>query len=91
MIVDINQKYIYIVLTRTQTTPARIIRMISRQPYSHVSLAVEKSNFGAVHCYTKSDFVIHTQDAVDYVMISAMTQSNFCFTSSKQTVNTNLH
>lgn len=34
-----NQKYLYVVLTRTETKPARIIRLITRKPFSHVSIA----------------------------------------------------
>ncbi len=34
-----RQKYIHIVLTRTKTKPAQMIRLITRKPYSHVSLS----------------------------------------------------
>lgn len=36
-----NQKYIYIVLSRTHTIPARLIRLFTRAPYSHTSLALD--------------------------------------------------
>lgn len=37
-----NNNYLYIVLTRTETKPAQIIRLITRKPYSHVSITSDK-------------------------------------------------
>ena len=36
-----HQKYLYIVLTRTKTRPAQLIRFFTRKPYSHVSLSAD--------------------------------------------------
>lgn len=36
-----NQKYIYILLSRTHTMPARMIRFFTREPYSHTSIALD--------------------------------------------------
>ncbi len=34
-------KYIYVLLSRTHTTPARLIRFFTREPYSHASIALD--------------------------------------------------
>lgn len=36
-----NQEYIYIILTQTQTIPSKIIRMYTREPYAHASIALD--------------------------------------------------
>ncbi len=36
-----DQKYIYVMLSRTHTIPARLIRLYSRVPYSHTSIALD--------------------------------------------------
>lgn len=36
-----DQKYIYVLLSRTHTVPARLIRMFTREPYSHTSIALD--------------------------------------------------
>lgn len=36
-------KKIYIVLTQTRTCPARIIRLYTREPYAHASIALDKN------------------------------------------------
>lgn len=36
-----NQKYIYVMLSRTHTIPARLIRLYSGNPYSHTSIALD--------------------------------------------------
>lgn len=36
-----NQKYIYVLLSRTYTVPARLIRLFTREPYSHTSIALD--------------------------------------------------
>lgn len=36
-----NQKYIYVLLSRTHTVPARLIRLFTREPYSHTSIALD--------------------------------------------------
>lgn len=38
-----TQRYVYIVLTRTGTGVARVIRSLTRKPYSHASIAVDIS------------------------------------------------
>lgn len=40
---SVNQRYLYIVLTRTDTNIARFIRVITRKPYSHASIAMDIS------------------------------------------------
>lgn len=55
-----NQRYIYIVLTRTHTIPARLIRLFTRKPYSHTSLALdlelkEMYSFARRHIYNPFD------------------------------------
>lgn len=36
-----NQRYIYVLLTRTHTFPARLIRLFTGEPYSHTSIALD--------------------------------------------------
>lgn len=36
-----KQKYIYVLLSRTYTVPARLIRLFTRKPYSHTSVALD--------------------------------------------------
>ena len=36
-----DQKYIYVMLSRTHTIPARLIRLYSGNPYSHTSIALD--------------------------------------------------
>lgn len=36
-----NQRYIYVLLSRTHTMPARLIRLFTREPYSHTSIALD--------------------------------------------------
>ena len=36
-----NQRYIYVLLSRTHTMPARLIRFFTREPYSHTSIALD--------------------------------------------------
>lgn len=55
-----NQRYIYILLTRTHTIPARLIRFFTRKPYSHTSLALdvelkEMYSFARRHIYNPFD------------------------------------
>lgn len=38
-----NYKKIYIILTQTKTCPARAIRLYTREPYSHASVALDKN------------------------------------------------
>lgn len=38
-----TQRYVYIVLTRTGTSVARVIRTLTRKPYSHASISVDIS------------------------------------------------
>ena len=38
---DNGQRYIYVMLSRTHTIPARLIRLYSRVPYSHTSIALD--------------------------------------------------
>lgn len=38
-----TQRYVYIVLTRTGTGVARVIRGLTRKPYSHASISVDSS------------------------------------------------
>lgn len=37
-----NQKYIYVVLSRTHTVPAKLIRWFTKEPYSHTSIAMDR-------------------------------------------------
>lgn len=37
-----EQRYIYVLLSRTHTVPARLIRLFTREPYSHTSIALDK-------------------------------------------------
>lgn len=51
-----EQKYIYVLLSRTHTVPARLIRLFTREPYSHTSLALdielkEMYSFARKHIY----------------------------------------
>lgn len=55
-----NQKYIYILLSRTHTVPARLIRFFTKTPYSHTSLALdlelkEMYSFARRHIYNPFD------------------------------------
>ncbi|MDE6432788.1 MAG: hypothetical protein K2L07_00995 [Lachnospiraceae bacterium] len=36
-----DQRYIYVLLSRTHTVPARLIRLFTKAPYSHTSLALD--------------------------------------------------
>ncbi len=36
-----SQRYIYVLLSRTHTVPARLIRLFTNEPYSHVSIALD--------------------------------------------------
>ena len=36
-----NQKYIYVLLSRTQTVPSMLIRKYTREPYAHTSIALD--------------------------------------------------
>lgn len=36
-----EQRYIYVLLSRTHTVPARLIRMYTKEPYSHASIALD--------------------------------------------------
>ncbi len=36
-----NQRYIYVLLSRTHTVPARLIRLYTKEPYSHASIALD--------------------------------------------------
>lgn len=38
---NIEQKYIYVMLSRTHTIPARLIRLYTGNPYSHTSIAFD--------------------------------------------------
>lgn len=51
-----GQRYIYILLSSTHTVPARLIRLLTREPYSHTSLALdvelrEMYSFARKHIY----------------------------------------
>ena len=37
-----SKKYIYVLLSKTYTMPARIIRLVTKEPYSHTSIALDK-------------------------------------------------
>lgn len=37
-----KQKYIYVMLSKTYTMPARMIRLVTGEPYSHTSIALDK-------------------------------------------------
>ena len=55
-----NQRYIYILLSRTHTIPARLIRFFTKAPYSHTSLALdvelkEMYSFARRHIYNPFD------------------------------------
>lgn len=55
-----NQRYIYILLSRTHTVPARLIRFFTKAPYSHTSLALdlelkEMYSFARRHIYNPFD------------------------------------
>lgn len=55
-----NRRYIYILLSRTHTIPARLIRLLTRAPYSHTSLALdvelkEMYSFARRHIYNPFD------------------------------------
>jgi len=55
-----NQRYIYILLSRTHTIPARLIRFFTKAPYSHTSLALdlelkEMYSFARRHVYNPFD------------------------------------
>ena len=60
-----NQRYVYILLSRTHTIPARLIRFFTKAPYSHTSLALdvelkELYSFARRHIYNpfNSGFVL---------------------------------
>ena len=36
-----DQRYIYVLLSRTHTMPARLIRLFTGEPYSHTSIALD--------------------------------------------------
>lgn len=36
-----GQRYIYVLLSRTHTVPARLIRLFTKEPYSHASIALD--------------------------------------------------
>ena len=51
-----NQRYIYILLSRTHTVPARLIRFFTGEPYSHSSIALDAElnnmySFARKHIY----------------------------------------
>lgn len=55
-----DQRYIYILLSRTHTVPARLIRFFTKAPYSHTSLALdlelkEMYSFARRHIYNPFD------------------------------------
>jgi hypothetical protein len=59
-VLQMNQKYIYILLSRTHTIPARLIRLMTGEPYSHTSLALdmdleEMYSFARKHIYNPFD------------------------------------
>ncbi|MBR1866482.1 MAG: hypothetical protein IJ801_08250 [Lachnospiraceae bacterium] len=41
MEVQTEQRYIYVLLSRTHTVPARLIRLFTKEPYSHASIALD--------------------------------------------------
>lgn len=60
MILQQNQKYIYVLLSRTHTVPARLIRLYTGEPYSHTSIALdvelnEMYSFARKHVYNPFD------------------------------------
>ena len=55
-----QQKYIYVLLSRTHTVPARLIRLFTKEPYSHTSIALdielkELYSFARKHVYNPFD------------------------------------
>lgn len=55
-----DQRYIYVLLSRTHTVPARLIRLFTKAPYSHTSLALdlelkEMYSFARRHIYNPFD------------------------------------
>lgn len=55
-----NQRYIYVLLSRTHTVPARLIRFFTGEPYSHTSIAMdielrEMYSFARKHVYNPFD------------------------------------
>ena len=55
-----KQRYIYVLLSRTHTVPARLIRFFTREPYSHTSIALdielrEMYSFARKHVYNPFD------------------------------------
>ena len=51
-----GQRYIYVLLSRTHTMPARLIRLLTGEPYSHTSIALdmelnEMYSFARKHIY----------------------------------------
>ncbi len=55
-----NQRYIYVLLSRTHTVPARLIRLFTGEPYSHTSIALdielrEMYSFARKHVYNPFD------------------------------------
>lgn len=55
-----GQRYIYVLLSSTHTVPARLIRLFTREPYSHTSLALdvelrEMYSFARKHIYNPFD------------------------------------
>ncbi|MCM1159094.1 MAG: hypothetical protein NC300_09730 [Bacteroidales bacterium] len=60
MILQQNQKYIYVLLSRTHTVPARLIRLYTGEPYSHTSIALDVElndmySFARKHVYNPFD------------------------------------
>ncbi len=56
----VDQRYIYVLLSRTHTVPARLIRLFTREPYSHVSIALDAElhnmySFARKHIYNPFD------------------------------------
>lgn len=55
-----NQRYIYVLLSKTHTMPARLIRLFTREPYSHTSIALDMElkelySFARRHIYNPFD------------------------------------
>lgn len=51
-----DTKHIYVLLSRTHTTPARLIRLFTKEPYSHASIALDLE---LVHLYSFARKHIH--------------------------------
>ena len=58
--IEKNQRYIYVLLSRTHTVPATLIRLYTKEPYSHASIALdielkEMYSFARKHKYNPFD------------------------------------